>query len=174
MDPFRTVKQRTGNPFVTRHALFVALTALPALTAGCAQNGMSANPFGVLDGLVNASLSASMRVLGVQPDEGATAGPELHLNPQALEGLDAQSRRVAERNLAYTLEQGRPDVPVYWENPANRGGPTRGAATLIRESKDDEGRRCREVLVETAMEPGPADRRLLTFCRTRTGWRLVD
>ena len=112
--------------------------------------------------------------LGIQTDDGVGARPDLHRNPRVQEGLDLPSQALAQRNLAYALLQGRPRVGVYWENPANRGGRAAGAATIIGDTTDEDGRQCREVLMETEREGEPADERLLTFCRSESGWLIAD
>ena len=153
----------------------VSVLAPAALVAGCAtKNVPTASPFDLLGTLVNAAILAPFSALGVRPDDGVTSEPELHHNPRALEGLDLPSQVLARRNLAYALEQGRLHVGVYWENPANRGGRTAGAATLIKDTTHEDGRRCREVLIATEMELEPTDKRLLTYCRSEAGWLIAD
>ena len=153
----------------------VSVLALAALVAGCAtKNVPTASPFDLLGPLVNAPISATFSALGIRFDDGVTTEPELHHNPRALEGLDLPSQVLAQRNLAYALEQGRLHVGVYWENPANRGARAAGAATVVRDTTHEDGRRCREVLIETEMEGEPADKRLLTYCRSEAGWLIAD
>ena len=152
-----------------------AVLALAVLAAGCAtKNVPTTSPFDLLGPLLNAPVMAPFSALGVRPDDGVTTLPELHRNPRALEGLDLPSQVLAQRNLAYALEQGRLHVGVYWENPANRGGRAAGAATVIEDSTHEDGRGCREVLIETEMEGEPTDKRLLTYCRSEAGWLIAD
>ena len=152
-----------------------SVVALTMLLAGCeAKNVPTASPFDLLGPLLNAPISAPLAALGIRLDEGATSVPDLHANPRALEGLDLPSRILTQRNLAYALEEGRLRVGVYWENPANRGGRAAGVATVMQEMTHEDGRRCREVLIETEMESEATDKRLLTYCHSEAGWLIVD
>ena len=152
-----------------------SVLALAALVAGCATKNLpTTSPFDLLGPLVNAPFMAPFSAFGVSPDDGERSLPELHHNPRALEGLDLPSQVLAQRNLAYALEQGRLRVGVYWENPANRGGRAGGAATVIQDATNEDDRRCREVLIETEMEGEPTDKRLLTYCRSEAGWLIAD
>ena len=149
--------------------------ALATLVAGCATKDFPTDsPFDLLGPLVNAPIHAPFSAWGLRPDDGVTTEPELHANPRALEGLDLPSQVLSQRNLAYALKEGRLHVGVYWENPANRGARAAGAATVMQETTHEDGRRCREVLVETEMEGEQSDKRLLTYCRGEVGWLIVD
>ena len=149
--------------------------ALATLGAGCAKTDSPAtSPLDLLGPLVNAPISAPLAALGIRLDDGTASAPELHANPRALEGLDLPSQVLAQRNLAYALEEGRPHAGVYWENPANRGARAAGAATVMQETTQEDGRRCREMLVETELEGEPSDKRLLTYCRSEAGWLIAD
>ena len=149
--------------------------ALATLVAGCAKTDFpTTSPFDLLGPLVNAPISAPFEALGVRLDDGTASAPEVHANPRALEGLDLPSQVLAQRNLAYALEEGRARAGVYWENPANRGARAAGTATVMQETTHEDGRRCREVLVETELEGEPSDKRLLTYCRSEAGWLIVD
>ena len=152
----------------------ISLLALPMLVAGCAKEGPNASPLDILGPLVNAPIAAPFSALGVRPNDGETTLPELHDNPRALEGLDLPSQVLAQRNLAYALEQGRLHVSVYWENPANQGAGAAGAATVMQESTHEDGRRCREMLIETELKGEQSDKRLLTYCRSEAGWLIAD
>ena len=174
MDSLPSVAARsTPNSRRTANKLAPTLV-LATLLAGCAATDFpTSSPFDLLGPLVNAPISAPFSALGIRPDDGTFALPELHDNPRALEGLDLPSQVLAQRNLAYALEQGRRHISVFWENPANDGGRAAGAATVIQDSTHEDGRRCREMLIETEMENEAADRRLLTYCRSEAGW-LID
>lgn len=165
--------RNTPNSSWTATRVISAL-ALPMLIAGCAQERPEASPLDLLGPLVNAPIRAPLDALGIRLGDGVTTPPELHHNPRALEGLDLPSQVLAQRNLAYALEQGRLQVGVYWENPANRGGRAAGAATVIQDTTHGDGRRCREVLIETEMEREATDKRLLTYCRSEAGWLIAD
>lgn len=152
-----------------------AVLVLTALVAGCATKNLpTTSPFDLLGPLVNAPIMAAFSAFGISPDDGMTTLPELHRNPRALEGLDLPSQVFAQRNLAYALEQGRLRVGVYWENPANHGGRAAGAAIIIQDMTHEDGRRCRDVLIETEMEGEPTDKRLLTYCPSEAGWLIAD
>ena len=155
---------------VMQYSLVVALTVL---VSGCTQMTENATPIDFLGVLANAPIVAPILALGADEQDIGTSAPELQSNPRALEGQDAHSQQLALRNLAYVLEQGRPRARVYWENPANNGGRAGGVATLARETKDDKGRSCREVVIETELEGEPTDKRMVTFCRSETGWRRI-
>ena len=151
------------------------MLALLTLVAGCATKAVpSASPLDFLGPLVNAPIIAPILALWADQSESRVSTQELHRNPRVLEGLDAQSQMLALRNLAYTLEQGRLHVSVYWENPANSSGRAAGAATVIRETNDDDGRLCREALIATDLENEPSDERVTSFCVSETGWRSVE
>ena len=149
--------------------------ALATLVAGCAKTDFpTTSPFDLLGPLVNAPLSAPFEAWGVRLDDGTASALEVHANPRALEGLDLPSQVLAQRNLAYALEEGRAHVSVFWENPGNQGGRAAGAATVMQETTHENGRRCREVLVATELEGEPSDKRLLTYCRSEAGWLTVE
>ncbi len=151
------------------------VVAAALLLAGCeVRNPSAADPLDLLGTLVNTPIGAHFAALGIPLGDGATTEPELHASPRALDGLDLPSQALARRNLDYALEEGRAQVGVYWENTANRGGRAAGAATVMRETTDEDGRRCREVLIETEMESEATDKRLLTYCRGEAGWQGLD
>ena len=161
-----------------RHPL---LATLAALAAGCAPTSDMITPLDIIGELINAPFAGPIAAVetfeipfDLQRDEDEASTQELHRNPQALEGLDQHSQALVYRNLRYALEHGRLEIGVYWENPANRGGRAGGAATVVRESENDRGRTCREVLVETEMEGEQTDTRLSTFCRGEAGWQIVE
>lgn len=172
----RPIVTMNHTPNMNRTATKLAsVVASTMLLAGCeAKNVPAASPLDLLGPLVNAPISAPLSALGIRPNDGTASAPELHTNPRALEGLDLPSQVLAQRNLAYALEEGRPHAGVYWENPANRGARAAGAATVMQETTHEDGRRCREVLVETELEGEPSDKRLLTYCRSEAGWLIVD
>lgn len=175
MDTLPIVVARNASSSKRAVNKLAPVLALATLVAGCAKTDFpSTSPFDLLGPLVNAPISAPFSALGVRLDDGTATPPELHDNPRALEGLDLPSQVLAQRNLAYALEQGRLHVGVYWENPANQRARAAGAATVMQKSTHEDGRRCREMLIETELEGERSDKRLLTYCRSEAGWLITD
>lgn len=175
MDTLPIVVARNASSSKRAVNKLAPVLALATLVSGCAKTDFpTTSPFDLLGPLVNAPIGAPFSTSGVRLDDGMATPPELHDNPRALEGLDLPSQVLAQRNLAYALEQGRLHVSVYWENPANQGARAAGAATIMQESTHEDGRRCREMLIETELEGEQSDKRLLTYCRSEAGWLIAD
>ena len=151
--------------------------ALATLVAGCAKTDFpSTSPFDLLGPLVNAPISAPFSprwaYVSTMARRARRSCTPTHGRSRAWTCRHRYSRR---RNLAYALEEGRPHAGVYWENPANqRALAPQGAATVVQETTQEDGRRCREMLVETELEGEQSDKRLLTYCRSEAGWLIAD
>ena len=92
-------------------------------------------------------------------------------NDRPLPPIDAQSREMARQILEQALERGTIDEGLLWQNDEDAGGHAAGGVTVLAVGRTKDGRRCREVLIETAMERRPTDQRVRTDCRDGAGWR---
>ena len=149
--------------------------ALATLVAGCAKTDFpTTSPFDLLGPLVNAPISAPISASGVRLDDGAATPPELHDNPRALEGLDLPSQVLAQRNLAYALEQGRAACRRLLGEPRQSGRSSRGRGDR-HAGVDARGRSpVPRDADRDGMEGEQSDKRLLTYCRSEAGWLIAD
>ena len=69
--------------------------------------------------------------------------------------------------------RGAIDEGLYWQNDEDASGYAAGGITVLADREMDEGRPCREVLIETAMERRPTDQRVRTYCRDGAKWRIA-
>ncbi len=76
--------------------------------------------------------------------------------------------------LERTLERGRIEEGLYWQNDDDASEYAADGVTVLATGRTDDGRECREVLIETAMEPRPADQRVRTYCRDGARWGMVE
>ena len=82
----------------------------------------------------------------------------------------APVRHIERAILEQALERGTVDQGLYWQNNEDASGYAAGGFTVLESGETDDGRTCREVLIETAMERRPTDQRVRTYCHDATGW----
>ena len=80
---------------------------------------------------------------------------------------------MARATLEQALDRGRIEEGIYWQNDEDASGYAAGGATVLATGRTDDGRPCREVLMETAMEGRPTDQRVRTYCWDGAGWRVA-
>lgn len=81
---------------------------------------------------------------------------------------------MAQGTVERALEQGRIDEGLYWQNDEDASGYAAGGVTVIATGRADDGRVCREVLIEIAMERRPTDQRVRTYCWDGARWAMVE
>ena len=70
-------------------------------------------------------------------------------------------------------KRGTIDRGLYWQDDDDASGYAAGGVTVLATRRTDDGRMCREVLIETAMERRPTDQRVRKYCRDGAGWTAV-
>ena len=81
---------------------------------------------------------------------------------------------MARATLEKALELGRIDEGLYWQNDEDASGFAAGGVTVLATGPTDDGRVCREVLIETTMERRPTDQRVRTYCRDGARWSMLE
>ena len=76
-------------------------------------------------------------------------------------------------------KRGTIDRGLYWQDDDDASGYAAGGVTVLATRRTDDGRMCREVFIETAMERRPTCRRVRTGCHdggaaTRSSWTRVE
>ena len=155
------------------HAITSALAAA-ALTSGCATMSESETAGTVLGGVAGAVVgnqfgkgSGRTAATALGAIIGATAGRNIG------KSLDATSQARAGAAAEQALETADVGESITWENAANEGGPAHGAATVIRQGADSDGRTCREFQ-QTVTIGGRQEQSYGTACRDANGdWKLA-
>ena len=88
--------------------------------------------------------------------------------------IDARSMERAAAALELALDRGPVNESAYWQNERDESGHVAGGVTVLTDGQADDGRYCREVLVETTVEGLPTDWRVRTFCREDDRWQEVE
>ena len=81
---------------------------------------------------------------------------------------------MARATLEQALERVTIHEGLYWQNDEDASGYAAGGVTVLATGRTDDGRPCREVLIETAMEGRPTDQRVRTYCRDGARWCMVE
>ena len=134
-----------------------------ALLAGCT-NEKGAG--GVLD-VAGAIVTAPIMFIEAQRNDRASFLKRGKDNHWPLPPIDAKLRRLAATTLDQALNQRALDKTVYWGTHADASGYAAGGGTVLATGRTQEGRPCREVLIETAIKERLTDQRGRTFCRER-------
>ena len=144
----------------------VLLALVASLTLGCAPDG----PLGRVGAIVTAPITAPIMFFSARMnDPGGFPGKgQAELPP-----IDASSWAQAQATLEQALDRGRIDQGISWPNNGDASGYAAGGVTVLATGQTNDGRPCREVLIETAMERRPTDQRVRTYCRNGDGWRSV-
>ena len=149
-----------------RTALFVVAASL---VQGCAPEG----PLGVVGAIVTAPITAPIMFFSARMNDREDFLERARQNQRPLPPIDARSRDQAQATLEQALERGSIDQGIYWQNNQDASGYAAGGVTVLTTGRTDDGRICREVLIETAIERRPTDQRVRTYCRDGTGWSAV-
>ena len=145
----------------------VVLTA--SLIAGCAPDG----PLGTVGAIVTAPVTAPVMFVSARMNDRRDHLERARRNERPPPPIDAQSREMAQATLEQALRRGTIDEGLYWQNNEDASGHAAGGVTVLASGETDDGRPCREVLIETAMERRPTDLRVRTYCRNGAGWRIA-
>ncbi len=147
---------------------------LTALVAGCANKNGAGGALGVAGAIVTAPIMAPIMFIEARRNDRASFLERAKDNRRPLPPIDAKSGRLAARTLQQSLDQGALDKGVYWENQDDASGYAGGGVTVLATGRTEDGRECREVLIETGMKDRPTDQRVRTFCREGDRWQAVD
>ena len=152
----------------------VMLVLLTILAAGCGREGASGGPLGVVGAIVTAPVTIPVMTIAARVNDREAFLESARRNQRPLPPIDVQSRRQAAETLALALSKDVIDKGVYWQNDKDASGYAAvGGVTVLATGRTDDGRTCREVLIETGMAQQPTDQRVRTFCRDGSGWRNV-
>ena len=148
-------------------------TALLVLTAsliqGCAPDG----PVGTVGAIFTAPITAPIMFFSARMNDREDFLEKARWNDRPLPPIDARSRDQARATLEQALESGTIDQGIYWQNNEDANGYAAGGVTVLATGRTDDGRPCREVLIETAMERRPTDQRVRTYYRDGADWAVA-
>ena len=145
------------------------LVLAASLIGGCAPDGR----LGAVGAIVTAPITAPIMFLSARMNDREDHIERARRNERPLPPIDAQSREMARATLEQALERGKIDEGLYWQNDEDASGYAAGGVTVLATGRVDDGRPCREVLVETAMEGQPTDQRVRTYCRDGARWSVA-
>ena len=146
-----------------------ALSALAAsLLVACTPEG----PLGVVGAIVTAPITAPVMFVSARMHDWEDFLDDARQNARPLPPIDARSQAEAQTTLERALERGEIDQGLYWENNDDVSGNAAGGVTALAAGRMDDGRNCREVLIETVVERRPTDQRVRTYCRDGAGWSV--
>ena len=149
----------------------IALLALAgSLISGCAPDG----PLGAVGAIVTAPITAPVMFVSARMNDREAHLERARRNDRPVPAIDAKSGKMALETLEQALEQGKIDEGRYWQNDDDASGCVAGGVTVLATERTEEGRECREVLIETAMERRPTDRRVRTYCRDGARWSMIE
>ena len=152
-----------------KNAMLVLLTIL---AAGCGHGGVTRESLGVVGAIVTAPITMPVMIIGARINDREAFLESARHNQRPLPPIDVQSRRQAAETLDLALDKGVVDEGMYWQNDRDTSGyAAGGGVTVLATERTDDGRTCREVLIETGMAQKPTDQRVRTFCRDGSGWR---
>jgi len=146
---------------------------LTALVAGCSNEKGVGGVLDVAGAIVTAPIIAPIMFIEARRNDRASFLERAKDNHRPLPPIDAKSGRLAAKTLQQALGQGALDKGVYWENHDDASGYAAGGVTVLATGRNEDGRQCREVLIETAMKNRPTDQRVRTFCREGEKWGEV-
>lgn len=131
-------------------------------------------PLGTVGAIVTAPITAPVMVVSARMNDREDHLERARRNDRPLPPIDAHSRQMVRATLERTLERGRIEEGLYWQNDDDASEYAADGVTVLATGRTDDGRECREVLIETAMEPRPADQRVRTYCRDGARWGMVE
>ena len=155
-----------GEESVTRIALLVFAASF---TAGCAPDG----PLGTAGAIVTAPITAPVMFVSARMNDREDHLERARRNTRRLPPVDPESTTMARQTLEQGLARGTIDHGLYWQNDEDASGYAAGGVTVLATGRTDDGRVCREVLIETAMAGRPTDQRVRTYCRDDPGWKVA-
>ena len=145
------------------------LVLAASLIGGCAPDG----PLGTVGAIVTAPITAPVMFVSARLNDREDHLKRARRNDRPLPPIDAQSREMARATLEQALERETIDEGLYWQNDEDASGYAAGGVTVLATGRTDDGRPCREVLIETAMEGRPTDQRVRTYCRDGARWSVA-
>ena len=151
-----------------RRATPLVLAAI--LAAGCTPDG----PLGTVGAIVTAPVTAPVMFISARMNDREDHLERARQNHRPLPPIDAESTEMARTTLEQALERGTIDEGLYWQNDEDASGSAAGGVTVLAMRRAEDGRACREVLIETAMERSPTDQRVRTYCRDGARWGMVE
>ena len=147
-----------------------ALLVLAAsLVQGCAPDG----PLGMVGAIVTAPITAPIMFFSARMNDREDFLERARQNQRPMPPIDTRSRSQSRSTLEQALERGTIGEGIYWQNNQDASGYAAGGVTVLATGRTDDGRICREVLIETAIERRPTDQRVRTYCRDGTEWSAV-
>ena len=147
---------------------YAILAFAGALVSGCGPE--SPSPLDVVGAVVTAPITAPVMFLSARWNDREAFLERARQNDRPLPPIDARSREEARATLVHALEQGILDQGFYWQNDDDVSGYASGGATVIANGRTEDGRVCREVLIETVKAGIPTDQRVRTYCRDGDRW----
>ena len=157
----------SGENALRRTALLVLVASL---IAGCSPDG----PLGTVGALVTAPITAPVMFVSARMNDREDHLERARKNDRPMPPIDEQSRAMARATVEKALGLGRIDEGLYWQNDEDASGYAAGGVTVLAAGPTDDGRVCREVLIETAMERRPTDQRVRTYCRDGARWSMLE
>ncbi len=149
---------------------YVILALVGTLVAGCGPQ--SPSPLDVVGAVVTAPITAPLMFLSARINDRESFLERARRNDRPLPPIDARSQEEAGAMLGQALAQGVIDQGFYWQNDDDVSGYAAGGATVIANGRTEDGKVCREVLIETVMEGIPSDQRVRTYCRDGDHWSV--
>ena len=134
------------------------LALAASLIGGCAPDG----PLGTVGAIVTAPITAPVMFASARLNDREDHLERARRNHRPLPPIDAESGEMARTTLEQALERGRIEEGLYWQNDRDASGHAGGGVTVLATGRADDGRPCREVLIETAMARRPTDQRVRT------------
>ena len=164
--PFEAQCEGSGTPGRVGLTRSTLLAFTVSLLAGCSPEG----PLGVVGAIVTAPITAPVMFVSARMHDREDFLQDARRNVRPLPAVDARSQVQARTTLEQALEQGEVGQGLYWQNDDDASGYAAGGVTVLATGQTDDGRRCREVLIETVTERRPTDQRVRTYCRYGAGW----
>ena len=140
------------------------LVLLAILAAGCGREGVTGGPLDVVGALVTAPITTPVMTIAARVNGCDAFLESARRNQRPVPPIDAQSRRQAAEALDLALGKDVIGEGVYWQNDKDASGyAAGGGVTGLATGRTDDGRTCREMLIETGMAQQPTDQRVRTF-----------
>ena len=143
----------------------------PLVLAACVVAGCGPNdPLGTVGAIVTAPITLPVMIVSARLNDREAFLESARRNDRPLPAIDAPSSAMARTTLEQALELGTVDEGLYWQNDEDASGYAAGGVTVLATGRTEDGRLCREVLIETAVDRRPTDQRVRTYCRGDQGW----
>jgi hypothetical protein len=151
----------------------LAILLLTAFVVGCSNENGTGGVLRVAGAIVTAPIMAPTMFIEARRNDRESFLEERRRHYRPLSPIDAKSGRLAAASLQQALDEGAIDKGAYWDNYDDASGYAAGGVTVLATGRTQDGRQCREVLIETAMKGRPTDQRVRTFCRQGERWGKV-